>query len=239
MDNSEEGSLLFPATARFRRSTTGPEVQGWSPPSPWSPPPARWHRRLAHGSESTSRSTPEDESYVSDSYVANTGSYAILYPPARKLSHEPSHYYDTGATRRRHVSLPSRPLSTGDAVRARSSVSPEPSTPSQRLHRSRVQSIELDDRQNDTSRRTTPRHSARGLYQDLDDDGNFQQDTVTRDFRRFHRLQVHLPRASAEEAAAEGDRGTEATRDLCSAESARRVAIEKRDTVISALTADR
>ncbi|KAL1441495.1 hypothetical protein MTO96_008467 [Rhipicephalus appendiculatus] len=38
MANSEEDSLLFPATARFRRSSTGPEVQGWSPPSTWSPP---------------------------------------------------------------------------------------------------------------------------------------------------------------------------------------------------------
>ncbi|KAL1414677.1 hypothetical protein MTO96_000799 [Rhipicephalus appendiculatus] len=59
--------------------------------------------------------------------------------------------------------------------RVRRSVSPGPSTPSQRLHRPRVQSIELDDRQNDTLRRAAQRHTARGLYQDVDEDVNYNR----------------------------------------------------------------
>ncbi|KAH7948015.1 hypothetical protein HPB52_017729 [Rhipicephalus sanguineus] len=166
MDNSEEGSLLFPAAIRLRRSSEAPQHRDWSPPSPWSPPPARWPRRLSHGSESTSRGTPEDESYV-----ANSGSSPILYPTSRKLSDEPSKLYnDVRATRRRLVSLPSRPLATGDAVRERSPASHGRSTPSQRLHRPRAQSIELDDRQNDTLRRAAQRHTARGRFLDIDDD---------------------------------------------------------------------
>ncbi|KAL1432719.1 hypothetical protein MTO96_012932 [Rhipicephalus appendiculatus] len=173
---------------------------------PGDPPPATWHRRVTHLSESTFRGTPEDESYVSNSYVADTGSSSILYPLTQKLSDGPSQIYDdTGATRRRHVSLPSRPLTTGSAVRARSSVSPGPSSPSQRLHRSRVQSIELDDRQNDTLRRGAQRLTSRGLYQDVDDDVSYNRMPSPCDSRHFHRLQVHLARASAE-AAREGDR---------------------------------
>ncbi|KAH7948017.1 hypothetical protein HPB52_017731 [Rhipicephalus sanguineus] len=164
MDNSEEGSLLFPATTRFTRFSKAPQVQGRSPPSTWSPPPARWHRRLSHGSRSTYRGKPEDESYVT-----NSDSYSVLYPTSRNLSDEPSEMYDdTGPTRRRHVSLPSKPFGTGDAVRARSPASHGRSTPSQRLHRPRAQSIELDYRQSDTFRRAAQRHSARGLYHDVD-----------------------------------------------------------------------
>ncbi|KAL1441499.1 hypothetical protein MTO96_008471 [Rhipicephalus appendiculatus] len=141
---------------------------------PGAPPPATWHRGLAHVSESTFGGTPEDESYVTNSYVADTGSSSVLYPPKWELSDERSQVYDdTGTTRRRHLSLPSRPLATGHAVRVRRSVSPGPSTPSQRLHRSRVQSIELNDRQGDTLRRAAQRHTARGLYQDADDDVNY------------------------------------------------------------------
>ncbi|KAL1441498.1 hypothetical protein MTO96_008470 [Rhipicephalus appendiculatus] len=143
---------------------------------PGAPPPAAWHRRLADVSESTFGGTPEDESYVSNSYVGDTGSSSILYPPTWELSDEISQVYDdTGTTRRRHLSLPSRPLATGHAVRVRRSVSPGPSTPSQRLHRSRVQSIELDDRQSDTLRRAAQRRTARGLYQDVDDDENYNR----------------------------------------------------------------
>ncbi|KAH7948016.1 hypothetical protein HPB52_017730 [Rhipicephalus sanguineus] len=164
MDNSEEGSLLFPATTRFTRSSKAPEVQGRSPPSTWSPPPARWHRRLSHGSGSTYRGKPEDESYVT-----NSDSYSVLYPTSRNLSDEPSEMYDdTGPARRRHVSLPSKPFGTGYAVRERSPVSHGRRTPPQRLHRPRAQSIELCDRQNDTFRRAAQRHSARGLYHDVD-----------------------------------------------------------------------
>ncbi|KAH7948162.1 hypothetical protein HPB52_018914 [Rhipicephalus sanguineus] len=170
MDNSEEGSLLFPATTRFTRSSKAPEVQGRSAPSPRSPPPARWHRRLSHGSGSTCRGTPEDENYVANSYMTSDDSYSVLYPTSPNLFDEPSKMYDdTAATRRRHVSLPSKPFGTGDAVRARSPASQGRSTPSQRLRRPRAQRVELDDRQNDTFRRAAQRHSARGLYHDVDD----------------------------------------------------------------------
>ncbi|KAL3243633.1 hypothetical protein MRX96_020223 [Rhipicephalus microplus] len=115
MDSSEEGSLPFPATAGFGRSSAGPEVQGWSPPSPWSPPQARWRWELPHGSERTFRGAPKDGSYVADA-----GSSFILYPRTQKLSEEPTRFYDdTRATRRRHASFPLRPLATGRAVRVR------------------------------------------------------------------------------------------------------------------------
>ncbi|KAL3204771.1 hypothetical protein MRX96_011744 [Rhipicephalus microplus] len=173
MDDSEEGSLLFTTTARRTRSSRRPKVEGWSPPSPWRSPPARWHRRFAHTSESPFGGTSEDESYVSNNHVADTGSSSILYLPARKLSHERSQIYrDTSASRRRHVSLPSRLLAKGRAVHARSSVSPGPNTPPRRLHRSRVQSIELFDRHNDPLQWAAQRHTARGLYEDVNDGVN-------------------------------------------------------------------